>query len=210
MFDPDLVEPLRSILNLEVELDHLGKLREALKSSTQDTVPDSSIAIGLDTNVLLNLGKGRQGPDMVDYLSQQHQGPVILPAQALVEFWNNKLSSIQGLAERLQSAFDNLRQTIRELDPGYRRFAEGADALMEQFREQYGHVFDERLATQVITLLDGLDGRAIVPHLPRDLLVGIAEQRQATKTPPGFRDSGDGDFTVWAEFLHGLQLARAR
>jgi hypothetical protein len=69
-------------------------------------------------------------------------------------------------------------------------------------------VLDEKTATQVTTLLDGLRTSAIVPYIPRDQFAHIAEQRQATKTPPGFKDERHGDFFIWAEFLHGLQLAR--
>ena len=32
----------------------------------------------------------------------------------------------------------------------------------------------------------------------------IAEQRKRVKTPPGFKDSGDGDFFIWADILFGL------
>ena len=56
--------------------------------------------------------------------------------------------------------------------------------------------------------LDGLQEGAIVPLLPRDQFADIAERRHATKTPPDFKDESHGDFFIWAEFLHGLQLAR--
>ena len=34
--------------------------------------------------------------------------------------------------------------------------------------------------------------------------------RKRTRTPPGFKDDGDGDFFIWADFLTGLQLAQAK
>lgn len=208
MLESAQIESLRALLDHAVELDHLGKLREALKSDQTSIEPDASIAIGLDANVLLNLGKGRKGADIVDYLSQRHEGPVIVPAQALLEFWNSQLGGIYGLADRLRTAFESLSEVVNELDPSYRQFADGANALMEDFQERYGHVLDEKIATQVITLLDGLQDRAIVPYVPRSEFADIAERRHDTKTPPGFKDKGHGDFFIWAEFLHGLQLAR--
>jgi hypothetical protein len=36
----------------------------------------------------------------------------------------------------------------------------------------------------------------------------IALSRKRTKTPPGFKDEGDGDFYLWVEFLYGLLNAR--
>jgi PIN like domain len=47
------------------------------------------------------------------------------------------------------------------------------------------------------------------PYASRLKLKDIAAWRKQTKTPPGFRDEGDGDFFIWADFLSGLQLARA-
>lgn len=38
---------------------------------------------------------------------------------------------------------------------------------------------------------------------------GLATHRKRTKTPPGFKDDGDGDFFIWVDLLTGLQLARA-
>ena len=35
----------------------------------------------------------------------------------------------------------------------------------------------------------------------------MSSQRKTTRTPPGFKDEGDGDFFVWADFLLGLLSA---
>jgi hypothetical protein len=46
-------------------------------------------------------------------------------------------------------------------------------------------------------------------YAPRVKLVEIAALRRKTKTPPGFKDEGDGDFFIWADLLAGLQQERA-
>jgi hypothetical protein len=53
-----------------------------------------------------------------------------------------------------------------------------------------------------------LQKRASVPYAPRLRFREIAAQRKKTKTPPGFKDEGDGDFFIWVDLLTGLQQAR--
>lgn len=47
-----------------------------------------------------------------------------------------------------------------------------------------------------------------MPYAPRLRYKEIAAIRKRTKTPPGFRDEGDGDFFIWVDLLHGLQQAQ--
>jgi hypothetical protein len=135
---------------------------------------------------------------------------VILPAQALLEFWNNRVSGIIGLGDRLRKSFDELSDLISSLDPTYVDFANGARSLMNDFHSHYGHVLEETVANQVETLLDSLADKAIIPQVELGLLDEVAEQRRAAKIPPGFKDPGVGDLLLWIEFLHGLQIARKR
>ena len=53
-----------------------------------------------------------------------------------------------------------------------------------------------------------LQRRARVVDVPIVQLQALAGSRHSTKTPPGFRDQGDGDFMVWVQYLVGLVQAK--
>ncbi|RYV49338.1 PIN-like domain-containing protein [Pengzhenrongella frigida] len=168
------------------------------------------LALGLDANVLLKLGKMSRAEDVADYLGVKHRGPVIVPAQAIQEFWKNHLSLIRGTAESVKLKFDELARIVDGIDPVYASTLGAASIrLMGEFRSAHGDIMDGSALRRASALMDALSGSAIVPDIPRQLLFDIAEQRKKTKTPPGFKDEGHGDFFVWAEFLHGLLLARS-
>lgn len=204
---PAHLDALVRLLDGYTELNTLHHLNVAMGTPRREPDPDATIAIGIDANVLLNLGKGRSGADVVDYLGQKHAGPVILPHQVIVEFWNNQAGGIHALADGLRRQFEDLSTAIEQLDPDYSHFRDGSRRLLEDFAERYGHVMEERVASQLTTLLEVLEGRALTPQLPRDPFDSIARRRQATRTPPGFKDDGHGDFYVWGEFLLGLLVA---
>lgn len=201
------IDALVRLLDGHTPLNTLHHLNGAMRTVRPEPEPDPTIAIGLDANVLLNLGKGRSGADVVDYLGQKHVGPVILPHQVIVEFWNNQAGGIHALADGLRRQFEELSAAIEQLDPDYTHFREGSRRLLGDFAERYGHVIEERVAGQLTTLLEVLEVRALTPQLPRDPFDSIARRRQATRTPPGFKDDGHGDFYVWGEFLLGLLVA---
>ncbi|NQD81454.1 hypothetical protein HP436_14860, partial [Pseudomonas sp. CrR14] len=53
-----------------------------------------------------------------------------------------------------------------------------------------------------------LEQKAIVPYVPRLRFHEMAVARKRTKTPPGFKDDGDGDFYVWLDLLYGLMIEK--
>jgi len=210
MLDADL-DRVRSVLTRETSIDALAALRAALKPSSP-IIAESDFAlaaVALDANVLLNIAKGRRATETIDYLRQRHQGPLILPAQVVQEFWNNQLGAIQGVADRVRQQFTALTNVVKEIDPAISAFQDRATGMVEEFRSEYGYVLEERTAAKVVSFLDMLLERAISPQVPRSAFQAAAAQRKATKTPPGFRDTGDGDFYVWAEILYALQTTRA-
>jgi hypothetical protein len=56
--------------------------------------------------------------------------------------------------------------------------------------------------------LEVVQKRARVSFASRVAFAEIALHRKRTKTPPGFKDEGDGDFFVWVDLLSGLQQAQ--
>lgn len=199
-----------AVLNREVPLDHLGALKTAISGRSTSTGSQlANFAVSLDSSALLNLVGREHSTEVIDYLGEIHQAPVIVPSQSLQEFWNSRLVGVQGVADRLQTAFDNLDRIVREIDPEYDGVKQDSALLVAHFRAEFGHVLDERTAVRLSSLMETLTQRATVPQIPRSLVQTIADERKATKTPPGFKDPGDGDFYVWAETLVGLASARA-
>lgn len=158
--------------------------------------------------MFLNLGKGANGTALVDYISAIHKGPVILPAQVLVEFWNNHLSATEAFAERLSKKFQEVNRAITEIEPAYTRLKDGADALAKEFMEDFGHVLSPTTRTELLALLQVLSTRALFAQVGREAFESVVRSRRQCKIPPAFRDEGDGDFFVWVELLDGLLLAQ--
>jgi hypothetical protein len=79
---------------------------------------------------------------------------------------------------------------------------------LDKLREDIELVYDQETVRQTMGFLETLKKKAEVSYVPRELFVAIAENRKRCKTPPGFKDPGDGDFFIWADFLAGLVEAR--
>ncbi len=210
--DAEQYSDLLRLLDGQAALDHLTPLVAALNRQGRARIhgTETRFAVGLDANVLLGLGKGKAGTDVIDYLSARHPGPVILPSQSILEFWNNYLSSVETLGGKLRKAFDDLQRVLESLDPTQADIKQRALPIVAALEDRYGYILEGRTASTLVGLFSGLTEAAIVPQLPRSPLMRIAQQRQAVKAPPGFRDGGSGDFFVWAEFLLGLRIAGDR
>jgi PIN like domain len=176
---------------------------EASTSSLAET------AIGFDSSVFLRLGAHPKSEDILDYLSSKHTAPLILPGQAIQEFWNNQLQAVDTIATNFKKKFDAFQAELKKADPFFSQYAEKIEALLEDFRTQHGHVYDEATVRKTIAVLEMLQSRASVPYASRTGLLDVAAYRKRTRTPPGFKDDGDGDFFIWADFLTGLQIERA-
>ncbi len=208
MNNAEITRSVRSVLEWEQELPALNSLMSAVRGGTAETDLSPTAAICFDSNVFLNLGKGSRADEVIDYLGKKHAGPIVLPSQVILELWNNHLTGIDAYVSRLSRQFEELNKTVEEIDPQYSGLKDGAKTLARDFQEEFGYVFNEKTRTDLLALLDMLTKTAIVSQLPRAEFSQVASLRKRTKTPPGFKDNGDGDFFVWAEFLQGLLLAR--
>ncbi len=197
-----------NLLSRKTPVDALPHLIGALGRQTPDVESFSDWAIGFDANVLLNLAKGHRGADLIDYLRNLHHGPVILPPQAVQEFWNNRIYAVSGLADKVRTKFASLETLVNQIDPAFSGFKSKLDPILREFESEFGHVLDERTASEIDALLGALTKVSFRAELDRSALYPIARQRKLAKTPPGFKDDGDGDFLIWADFLLGLQLAK--
>ena len=103
---------LLSLLDRRSSIDPLKALVSAMGStSAKRDTRLSEIAIGLDSSVFLRLGQ-RAGADIVDYLDAEHPAPIILPGQAIQEFWNNQLSVVDTISTSLKKKYDALRSEL--------------------------------------------------------------------------------------------------
>ena len=203
-----LERDLIGVLSRQTPNKSLVALVSALKPEVSN-IPLAETAIGFDSSVFLRLGAHAKSEDIIDYLSSRHSAPLILPGQAIQEFWNNQLQAVDTIAANVKKKFDAFQSDLRKADPYFAQYAEKINDLLEEFRTQHGHVYDEATVRRTVAMLELLQQRALVAYAPRLSLRDTALYRRRTRTPPGFKDDGDGDFFIWADFLKGLQLARA-
>lgn len=199
---------LVGILDRQTALGSLDALVSALRPSPS-TVALGRTALALDASVFLRISGHSSSEDIVDYLSTRHEAPLILPGQAIQEFWNNQLHAVDTIASGLGKRFDVLRADLGKIDSNFGDYAAQIDLLLEKFRAEHGHLYDEATIRKTLTVLEMLQKRALVPYAPRLQFSQIAIQRKKTKTPPGFKDDGDGDFFIWVDLLKGVHQALA-
>lgn len=133
-----------------------------------------------------------------------------MPGQTIQEFWNNQLQAVDTVASGLRRKFDSLRADFDKVDKNFGDYGAQISEILGKFGIEHGHIYDEGTVRKTLTFLEMIRRRATVPYAPRLQFQEIATQRKRTKTPPGFRDDGDGDFFVWIDFLTGLQHARLK
>lgn len=201
--ESECVERVCALLDRKTEIKALESLSSALKFE----LPERELAetvVAFDANVLLRMSKHSKCDDIVDFLRSPFRGHLILPGQVIQEFWNNKFLGVDSISSALQKKFKELSDTIGELDDQFGDYASRFKSLISEFDEEYGYIFDENTARKTKLFVDLLVEKARVPFVRRSLLAEAAEVRKRTKTPPGFKDGGDGDFFVWADLLLGL------
>lgn len=193
------------VLNRNTPLEALHYLRQSC-SPTRHLDEMQRLAFGFDTNAMFRLGLGSAGADVLDYLRTRHGGPVILPGQTLQEVWNNQLAGLLPLAKGLQAKFRDLETETLKLGERFGQRGEEVSAAVHALVEEYPETFDEETEKAFKETLDVFIEVASVPFVPRLEFGQLAQPRHNSKTPPGFKDVGDGDFFVWADFLYGLRM----
>jgi hypothetical protein len=199
-------DAVRGVLARQVSVPALSALRGAISAHQSLPGSDKTIAFGFDSGVLLRLLRSTEA---LDYLGGRHQGPLILPAQTVQEFWNNQVAVILTKAASVRRKFDDLDKELRELADEFEEFRDAIHAVLESFEERFGDVYSERTVQGIVGMIEVLQEKCLFSQPARDGFLEMAESRKRTKTPPGFKDAGDGDFFVWVEFLCGLGEVRA-
>lgn len=203
------VSAVFEVLNSSQGVSVLSELRKSISGKEKDSISLEECAVGLDSSVFLRVGGHSKSADLIDYLGSRHEAPVIVPAQTIQEFWNNHLSVVNTIADSVKRRFDELEKEVKKISKEFGDFADRMNRLIDEFRGEYGYIFDEATVRNTDSVLDMLMRRGSVIEVPRTSFCELAEFRNRTKTPPGFMDSGDGDFLVWVEFLVGLHWEKA-
>lgn len=201
-------ETLIGILDRRTALPSLEALKAAtLAPGGRDAFKSALVAIGFDTNAALRL-TDRKRELAVDYLVGRHPGPIIVPGQVIQEFWKNSLSEIKTVGASVLGKYQSIADQVRKLSIDVAPFDARFQELVDEFAQQFGLTYEPETERRIAAVLEALERRAIVPYVPRTMFQPLATIRDQTKTPPGFKDLGHGDFFVWADFLYGLLLAQ--
>ncbi len=195
-----------SLVNRQSHFDSRSALIYAYKPEPRDMTLAKS-AIVLDSSAFLRLGSQ---PDVIDYLNTRHEAPLILPGQSIQEFWNNNLNVADTIATGISRKFDALKAEIEKVDGNFQDFSERFSALIDEFRSSYGYAYDGVTVRRTVALLELLKDKALTSYVTRERFSQIALHRKRTKTPPGFKDDGDGDFFVWLDMLDAILVAKRR
>lgn len=194
---------IRAILIRQRPVEALSSLISALSAGDVD-IDLNRTAIVFDASVFLRVATHRRAADIVDYLSAQHKAPLVIPGQAIQEFWNNQLNVVDTMAASLSKKFEDLRKELERVDSLGGAVLDRIRTDIESLRADYGHVYDEGTKARTLSLMDMLRQHAIVPFADRIKFEDVAAARKTTRTPPGFKDAGNGDFYTWLDMLTGL------
>ena len=206
---PTDMEKILGVLNRDTPIDALPSLVHAVKGSPHSASLPSS-AIMIDANAVLRIPSHPKSSDIIDYIAGIHEGPVMLPGQVVQEFWNNQASVATTIYHKIQSKHQDLKKEIDKAKEAGVSASETIASAVAAFREENEHIFDPEIIAKTLQFLERLVEKAIVPYAPRSGLDGIAAHRQRAKTPPGFKDDGDGDFLLWVDALFGLLKEKRR
>lgn len=187
----------------------LGSLHAAIGSiETRDFASLGTSAVCLDTNLLFKALANPKRDEIIDYFRTRHSSPLIVSTQSMQEFWNNYHNVLDTISKGVENKVADLEKTLAALDGVFAEHREKMLAALAEFKHDNEHLFSKDLKKQVLAFVDMLREKGIEAEAPRHLFQDVAIRRKAAKTPPGFKDAGDGDFYVWLDFLYGLLLAK--
>lgn len=202
-------DAILAALDRQRSISALESLSAAVKAKVVDAEMTTA-AIVLDANVFLRIPNHKRSVDIVDYLVGVHTPPLVIPGQVIQEFWNNQLSAINTVYKSIHKKYSDLfNEVVKAKDSGISGL-DDIESALSNFKAKHEHVFEPDLSKKVSGFIDKLVARASVPFAPREPFYDMAEYRKKAKTPPGFRDGGDGDFWVWIDALFGLLEQQAK
>lgn len=204
-----IVTKIVNVLDRRDSIESLVEVRNAISDPALSTMPKiSECAIVLDTNVIIKLVAHKKMEDIVDYLSGQHKKPLVVSGQSIQEFWNNRFSEVETVADKMNKKINELKPLFKELDGQFDEYEQKFTDLLTDFERDFGQIYDQRSIEGYIRIFNVLNDISTCKYAPRERFIDIAKSRNETKTPPGFKDSGHGDFFVWCDMLYSLLLVQ--
>lgn len=202
-----VLEELEALLRRERPVNTIAAMLNAIQCPSAPVSLDRA-ALCLDTNVFFQLSNMGERVQIVDYLSAKHTELLVVSAQAIQEVWNGYLNGIDTVATDIRNKLDALSKAVAPIDQGFGEYKERFDALLSEFKDDFGHLHQEGLKERIRGLIELLQRRATFCEVPRQRFEVYYSSRKLTKTPPGFKDDGAGDYFIWLDFLFGLRLAK--
>lgn len=151
---------LQAVLDRHDNVNALAALAAAVSSPQNVKTNLRKAAIGFDTNVLLRIGQRGDKEDIVDYLDGQHDAPLIVPGQAVQEFWNNQLSAVDTAAVKLRKSFNAFKTDAKKLVGKFNDTENRIGSLLEEFTATHGHVYEEVVLRDLISVVKMLEKRS--------------------------------------------------
>lgn len=198
------------VLNRAETVDALGSTALSLSESFEPCSRYSkSTALLIDTNVLLQLPKIKEHDAVLDFISSIHEGPVVIPGQAVQELWNNHLSVSKSSRDGLADSFSKFKASAKNI-VDVANLTEEFGSVLDKFADEHANIFSARWLETLAADLSAFQKLATSRFVERTRFLPVAEVRHITKTPPGFKDDGHGDFFIWADGLYSLMISLYR
>lgn len=204
----DALRELELLIGRSKPLNTIEQILNATQMTNSNVKDLDNAIVCLDTNIFFHLANSGRRVQVVDYLASQFEGPIIVSGQAMQEVWNNYLSGVDTIAENIRKNLEGLSGVVESLETGFSDYKRRFEELLREFRDDFGHLHRDGVKDHIRKLLDFLRGRATFCEVPRSIFEKYYRVRKETKTPPGFKDRGAGDYYVWLDFLYGMKLAK--
>ncbi len=124
-------------------------------------------AVCLDTNIFFKLASMGERAQVIDYLAAQHKEPLIVSAQAVQEVWNNYLNGIETIASDIRGKLEALSKAVLPLDAGFAGYQERFELVLNEFKDEFGHLHNDGMKERVRSLIEILEKKAIFCEVPR-------------------------------------------
>lgn len=203
-----LVDKLHDLLGRKSPLDVLPRTVEALgELQPPDFASLRTAAVCFDANIVLRAANHRDRAQLIDYFSTRHKGPLIVSAQAIQEFWNNYSNVLETVSKGLEKRIVALQDSFSQMEEVFEPFRDRFQEVLDDFKRDFDFMLDPKSRANVAGFIEMLDAHGALVEAPRLEFIPYAQLRESMRTPPGFKDRGNGDFFVWIDFLLGLIAA---
>lgn len=210
MKESEILDSLSKVIDREIHIDPIEAVHSLMSGGGKlsEHVPLHEIAFGFDANAFLQIPRSKKFADIIDYFDGMHRAPIVLPGQVIQEFWNNQYVALHNTSSSIKNKLDQLEVEMKRVDPRFGEFSGKFKDLLDSMTEEFGYLKDPKIMENIATFCKLLLRHSSRKYVVRSRFHEIAIHRKNTRTPPGFKDDGDGDFFVWLDFLYNLAYCK--